>query len=179
MISREDVFQIGQIQRPHGLQGELSFSFSSDIFDEVDVPCFICELDGILVPFFIEEYRFKNNDIALVKFEGIDNEEEAKTLVNAPLFIEKKYLSEEVEGNEIEGVSYYVGFMVYDGDNLLGEIIDYDDETENVLFLISNEKEEEFIVPACDEYIVDIDNQKKILRMELPEGLLSMNTEQN
>lgn len=179
MISREDVLQIGQIQRPHGLQGELTFSFTSDIFDEIEIPYFICEVDGILVPFFIESYRFKNSEVALVKFEGIDTEDESRLLVNSPLYIEKKFLSDEISGDEIEGAIYYIGFKVYDeNQQQIGVIKDVDDETENVLFLIEDETGKEFIIPACDEYILEIDDDKKTIQMQLPEGLLSMNDEE-
>ncbi|MCQ2211535.1 MAG: ribosome maturation factor RimM [Paludibacteraceae bacterium] len=175
MINREDVVQIGQIQKPHGLQGELAFSFTSDVFDEVDIPYFICEIDGILVPFFIENYRFKNDEIALVKFERIDSEEDAKILINSPLFIEKKFLSDDISDAEIEGDTYYIGFKVLDeNDELIGEITDIDNETENVLFLVVNEKGDEYIIPAVDDYIIEINDDQKEMKMQLPEGLLDM-----
>ena len=85
MITRDDLMQIGQIVKPHGLQGEVAFTFTSDIFDETEPPCFICELDGIFVPFFIESYRFKNDETALVKFEGVNSADEAKELILAEL----------------------------------------------------------------------------------------------
>ncbi|MBR2262715.1 MAG: 16S rRNA processing protein RimM [Paludibacteraceae bacterium] len=176
MIAKDSVLQIGKIQKVHGLQGELAFSFTSEIFDEIELPYFICEIDGILVPFFIENYRFKNDEVALVKFEGIDNEADAKILVKSPLYIEKKFLPEHIGGEEIEGATYYIGYKVYDTDQqLLGEITDIDDETENILFLIENGKGEEFIIPACDSYIREINDDDKTIQMELPEGLLAIN----
>ena len=57
MIRQEDVYKIGQITKVHGLKGEVVFNFVDDIFDRVDCDYLICELDDILVPFFIEEYR--------------------------------------------------------------------------------------------------------------------------
>lgn len=178
MIQREQVLQFGQIQKSHGLQGEVSISFTGDIFDEegdIAAPCLICEIDGILVPFFIEEYRFKNDDTMLVKFEHIDSEEETHILYSAKVFVEKKYLSEEISGQEIEGASYYIGFQIFDEKGeLIGTITDIDDETENVLFLVTNNQEEEFIIPATDDFILGIDDENKIIQMELPEGLLDM-----
>lgn len=89
MMTNDEVFQIGKINKPHGLQGELSFSFTSSVFDEVECPYLVCEVDGILVPFFIESYRFKNDDTALIKFEGIDTDEEAKVLSKADVFMSR------------------------------------------------------------------------------------------
>ena len=58
MIRKEEVYKIGIFNKPHGIHGELSFTFTDDIFDRVEAEYLICLLDGIFVPFFIEEYRF-------------------------------------------------------------------------------------------------------------------------
>ena len=57
MIRQEEVFKIGKIGKPHGVKGEVAFRFSDDVFDRVDADYLILEVDGILVPFLIEEYR--------------------------------------------------------------------------------------------------------------------------
>ena len=55
MIRKEEVYKIGIFNKPHGIHGELSFTFTDDIFDRVEAEYLICLLDGIFVPFFIEE----------------------------------------------------------------------------------------------------------------------------
>ena len=82
MIKKDEVFKIGVFNKPHGVKGELSFTFTDDIFDRVDGEYLICLLDGILVPFFIEEYRFKSDNVALIKFERIDTNEAASIFTN-------------------------------------------------------------------------------------------------
>lgn len=175
MITRDDLMQIGQIVKPHGLQGEVAFTFTSDIFDETEPPCFICELDGIFVPFFIESYRFKNDETALVKFEGVNSADEAKELIKANLYIEKTSVPEDVEQSEVEGVDYYLGFRVFDekGD-LIGTIEGVDDSSDNVLFLVMSPDDEELYIPATDEYIIEINDEEKTMSMDLPEGLLDL-----
>ena len=74
MIKQEDVYRIGRLGKPHGVRGELSFQFEDDIFDRVDADYLILDIDGILVPFFIEEYRFRSNEICLLKLCDIDTE---------------------------------------------------------------------------------------------------------
>ncbi len=175
MITRDDLMQIGQIVKPHGLQGEVAFTFTSEIFDEIEAPCFICELDGIFVPYFIEDYRFKNDETALVKFEGINSADEAKELIKANLFIEKKYVPEDVEQSEVEGVDYYLGFRIYDEKGeLIGTIDGVDDSSDNVLFLVITPQDEELYIPATDEYIIEINDEEKTMSMDLPKGLLDL-----
>ena len=72
MIDREELIKIGFFNKPHGIHGELSFTFTDDIFDREDCPYIVCEIEGIFVPFFIEEYRFKSDTTVLMKLEDIE-----------------------------------------------------------------------------------------------------------
>ena len=54
MIRREDVYKIGKLGKVHGIKGEISFLFDDDVFDRADADYLILDIDGILVPFFIE-----------------------------------------------------------------------------------------------------------------------------
>lgn len=182
MIERKNVLQIGRIEKAHGLQGELAFSFTFDAFDEaldkMPSPFLICEIDGILVPFFIESLRFKNDETALVKFENINDEKQADFLYKAPIFIEKKYIDEDLSAVDVEGANYYVGFTIYDENNdEVGEITAIDDSTENVLFCVVDEEENEFYVPAVDDYIIAINDEERAIQMVLPEGLTEINSQ--
>lgn len=89
MIKKEEVYKIGVINKPHGIKGEVSFTFNDDIFDRVECDYLVLLLDGILVPFFIEEYRFRSDDVALVKFEGIETAERARMLTNVEVYFPK------------------------------------------------------------------------------------------
>ena len=170
MIKKEEVFKIGIINKPHGVKGEVSFTFTDDIFDRVeDCDYLVLLLDGILVPFFIEEYRFRSDNVALVKFEGIDSTEKARTLTNVEVYYPMKFMDDQ---EEISSWNYFIGFRVEDiHHGCLGTIVDVDDATMNVLFVIEN-GDEEVLLPAHEEFILDIDRKKKILKVDIPDGLL-------
>ena len=55
MIREEEVFKIGQFAKPHGIKGELSLVTNSDVLEDAEDPYIVCEMDGILVPFFVED----------------------------------------------------------------------------------------------------------------------------
>ena len=61
MIRQDDVYKIGRLGKPHGIHGELSLQFADDVFDRTDADYLILDVDGILVPFYIDEYRFRSN----------------------------------------------------------------------------------------------------------------------
>ena len=58
MIKSDEVFKIGQFAKPHGIKGEITLMTDCDVFDDTDDPYIICDMDGILVPFFLEDYRY-------------------------------------------------------------------------------------------------------------------------
>ena len=172
MISKNDVFPIGQITKPHGVSGEMSFSFTTDIFDREEIPYFIFDMQGILVPFFLEEYRFKGSTTGLLKLDGVTTDEQARSFAGLTIFLPKSYL-EKVEDTEIE-LDYFAGFSLIDSEKgLLGVISEVDQTTDNVLFVIPT-KDDELLIPAGEEYIEEIDHEKKIIYVKLPEGLLEL-----
>lgn len=172
MIYKKDVFPIGQINKPHGVNGEMSFSFTSDIFDREEVLYFIFDMQGILVPFFLKEFRFKGNTTGLLKLDGVTNEEQARAFYGLTIYLPKKYL-EKVDDAEIE-LDYFAGFSLIDAEKgLLGVISEVDQTTDNVLFVIPTE-DDELLIPAGEEYIEEIDHDKKIIYVRLPEGLLDL-----
>ena len=172
MILKSEVFPIGQVTKPHGVNGEMSFSFTSDVFDSEDVPYFIFELEGILVPFFLDEYRFKSNSTGLLKLDGISTDEQAREFAGLTIYLPKTYL-DKVEDAEIE-LDYFAGFTLIDADKgVLGVISEVDQTTDNVLFVIPTD-DDELLIPAGEEYITEIDHDKKIIYVNLPEGLLDL-----
>ena len=173
MIMKEEVYKIGLFNKPHGIHGELQFTFTDDIFDRVDCDYLICLLDGIFVPFFIEEYRFRSDSTALVKLEGIDTAERARMFTNVEVYFPVKH-AEEAEDGELSW-NFFVGFRMEDvRHGELGEVVEVDTTTVNTLFVVEQEDGEELLIPAQEEFIVEINQEKKLITVELPEGLLNL-----
>lgn len=172
MIRKEEVYKIGIFNKPHGIHGELQFTFIDDIFDRADCDYLVCQLDGIFVPFFIEEYRFRSDSTALVKLEGVDTAERARMFTNVDVYFPVEHV-DEAEAGELSW-NFFIGFRMEDVHHgLLGEVVDVDTTTVNTLFVVEQEGEE-LLVPAQEEFILGIDQEKKLITVELPEGLLDL-----
>lgn len=172
MIKKESVFKIGRFNKPHGVKGEISFTFTDDIFDRVECDYWVCLLDGIFVPFFIEEYRFRSDTTALVKLEGVDTAEKARMFTHVDVYFPKEYVDEEEGSESIPTWNYFVGFRVTDVDHgELGEIVAVDDSTINILFVIEKDGEE-WLLPAHEEFILCVDKKKHRLTVKVPDGLI-------
>ena len=169
MIKREDVYKIGRLGKAHGVKGEVSFQFDDDIFDTTDADYLILEIDGILVPFFMEEYRFRNDSLALVKFCDVDTQQRASELTGCDVYFPRT-LAEESEGQL--SLSSLVGFDIVEASNskVVGKIATIDDTTQNILF----ELEDGRLIPASDELITNIDTNRQQIIMQIPTGLLEI-----
>ena len=56
---------------------------------------------------------------------------------------------------------------------ILGEVTDVDTSTINTLFVVDCQGEE-LLVPAQEEFIIDIDQKHKVITVDLPEGLIAL-----
>ncbi len=169
MIREDDVYKIGRLGKPHGVKGEITFMFDDDIFDRTDCDYLILSIDGILVPFFIDEYRFRSNETALVKFEDVDTQERASELTNTDVFVPRSISD---EGSDNLSWAAIVGFDVLDSRSgkSVGRIVSVDDTTVNTLF----ELEDGQLIPAQDELIDSVDVGRRVIAMNLPDGLLDI-----
>lgn len=169
MIKQEEVYRIGRLGKAHGIKGEVSFQFDDDIFDRVDAEYLVLEVEGILVPFFMEEYRFRSDTVALVKFCDVDTQQRASELTGCEVYFPRA-LADEDEGNV--SLAMLVGFDIIDAGtgSKVGTIAAVDDTTVNLLF----ELEDGRLIPASDDLISDIDIKQGEIRMNIPEGLLEL-----
>jgi 16S rRNA processing protein RimM len=155
------------------VHGELVFTFTDDIFDRVDADYIVCPIDGIFVPFFIEEYRFRSETTALIKLEGIDTEQQARRMTNTEVY----FPAHHAEAQSAEELTWnvFVGYRMEEVHHgYLGDVTDMDTTTINTLFVVDRQGEE-LLIPAREEFITDVDARHRILTVNLPEGLLTLN----
>ncbi|ERK39086.1 16S rRNA processing protein RimM [Segatella baroniae F0067] len=173
MIKKEDVYKIGKLGKPHGVKGEVRMLCTDDIFDRVESDCLILEIDGILVPFFMEEYRFRSDERVLVKFADIDTEAQARELTGCEVYFPR----EQADRHEGEATwAELVGYALVDArrDTLVGTITRVDDTTINILFEVETADGREVLVPASEELIEQVDKARHRIHVRMPEGILEL-----
>jgi len=130
------------------------------------------ELDGILVPFFIESGRQRGSMSLQVKFEGIDTIERAREMQGVKVFVSEEFVNVDSVGDM--GWKMLVGFHVNDGAHGYIGIVDaVDDSTANILLRIRN-GEDTYLIPANEEWITELDMDAGNISMMLPEGLMDL-----
>jgi len=173
MIDPDSIFKIGHIGRIHGVKGEVAIHITDDVFDRVDADFLFVEVEGLPVPFFIEEYRFKSDSTVLMKFCDIDDANQASTLTGCDVYFPRE-LTEEADG-ELSW-SEIVGFSIVNSDtgDTVGEVTGVDLSTINTLFEVQTSEDKNILVPAADELVDEVDRANRTIRMRLPEGLLDI-----
>jgi 16S rRNA processing protein RimM len=168
MIKPEEVYRIGRLGKAHGVKGEVTLQFDDDIFDRVDCDYLVLDVDGILVPFFIEEYRFRSDTVALVKFEDVDTQQRAAELTGCDVYFPRALADED----DAPALALLVGFDLVEANEgrVVGRIAAIDDTTANTLF----ELEDGRLIPASDDLVDNIDLKQRTITMRLPEGLLDL-----
>jgi len=171
-IPKADCDKVGFFKKTHGVSGELVLEYEPQFEYSIEnADRFFVELEGLLVPFFIVEdgFRFKTENSAILTFDGVESEKYAKRMVGSSVFLFKNeiiLMADELSDSEL------VDYLLVD--EKLGEIgiIDQiDNYSGNIVFTV-NFKGKELLVPFNEDFLLEIDNQNKVIKLTLPEGLL-------
>ena len=166
MIEQNELIRIGTMRRPHGKSGELQCQMDNDYWDEAEADFLILLLDGIFVPFRVEDWRGKGADSLIFRLKGVDTEAKALRLVNAEAYMLRRDLNEETE--EMMTWQDLVGFEVLNSEETVqGRVAAVDESTINTLL----ELEDGRLLPVHEDLIIEIDEPQKRIILDLPEGL--------
>lgn len=178
MIARQDISLAGSFIKPHGIKGELSARLCIPPALLERHPMFICEVDGIPVPFFIESLRAKGAQAALIKPEDIDSEVQAKAFADKDFYVPKHLLTT-LDGEEDPSAGSYAddlaGYNVIDRHaGLLGIVTGIEDSTANALFILRTPADKTLYIPIAEPFITGLDHDTRTLHTDLPEGLADL-----
>ena len=164
-----ETYKIGTITRTHGIAGELSMNFTDDVWDRADAEYVFLEVDGIQVPFFLEGWRFRSDSVALLKFQDIDNSEDASEYVGVDVYFPYDLTPEPDEDDEYTW-KHFTGWTLVDvNEGVVGEIDYVEDSTANTIFCVGGK-----LIPATEDFIDRMDASVRTIYTNLPSGLLDL-----
>ena len=172
MIKKEDCFQIGVFTKTHNLNGELILFVENDFPEKYEEGSIFIDIDGGLVPFFISEdgLNTRNHTSYRIKLDDVDSSENAERFINCSVYLPKELFTDEESMN----LNMLEGFMIVDEKHgELGKIERIDDFSGNIVFTIVVNSSE-VMIPLVEEQVIDIDYEKGIIELQLPDGLLDV-----
>jgi 16S rRNA processing protein RimM len=179
MAIKEQVFvNIGHTKRAHGLTGEIKVSIEDQYLEDFlkNERIFIA-VKSSKIPYFIANVRGKGE--LIVQLEDVVGRDAAQVLQSKEIFLREQDILHEEERElevpddslEYEGLT---GFFILD--KTLGEIGVINEVLEmpqqEMAFMVY--KGREVLVPLNKQLIVEVDEEKRIVHMDLPEGLLDV-----
>lgn len=171
-----ETYKIGKMGKPHGVWGEIAFLYDDDVFDRVDADFLFVEIDGLPVPFLIDECRICSDELALVKFNGINDEDQAAELAGCAVLFPRE-IAERAHVDESAPVTKaeLIGYEVLDAKDCktIGHIKAVDDSTANILLEVSTSNGD-ILIPANEELIECFDRKNRGIIITIPDGLLTL-----
>ncbi len=161
--------RIGYTGKPHGLNGEIKIILEEDFYleDIVENGMFFILDKGQYLPYFIENIRGGH---LITQIEDLETKEDAAKIAKKPIFLKEENLIP----REIEEEETLIGYMIQDVN--LGEIgeIEHIEELPQQEMAMLEKNGKDIMIPLNDSFILSLDEEKKTILMELPEGLLDL-----
>lgn len=172
-MHKEECFYLGKIVKKHSFKGEVVIKLDTDEPELYrNMESVFVDLGGNLVPFFIEKSSLSKGTMLRVKFDDVNSEEEADSIVRSGIYLPLDLLPK-LEGNQF----YFheiIGFTVIDRNfGTVGVVVNVNDRAAQPLFEIARDSKEIFI-PLIDDFIKKLDRKKKEIHVETPEGLIEL-----
>lgn len=172
-MKKEDCFYLGKIVKKYSFKGEVLAKLDTDepeLYENLDA--IFVQHRNTLIPFFIERSQLHKSDLLRIKFEDVDTEDEADTLLKSELYLPLELLP------KLEGDKFYfhevIGFTIKDVNfGKVGTIKAINDSTAQALFEIDREGLE-ILIPMNDEFIKNVDRDNKTITVETPPGLIDL-----
>ena len=172
-MDKSACFYLGKIVKKFSFKGELLVKLDTDEPEQfTEMESVFVEQNQRLIPFFIEDCALHKSNLLRIKFEEVDSEEQAESMLKAELYLPLDLLPK-LEGNKF----YYhevIGFEVTDKEHgPIGTITGINEHSAQALFEIEN-KGKQLLVPVIDEFIAKVDRKGKTIHLQTPEGLLDL-----
>ena len=169
----KDCFYLGKIVKKYSFKGELLAKLDTDepaIYENLDA--IFIDINSTLIPFFIEKSQLHKSDLLRLKFDDINNEEDAEALLKSDLYLPLELLP------KLEGNKFYfhevINFKLIDENfGLVGVVKGVNDTTAQALFEVDRDGIE-ILIPLNDDFIKKIDRTNNSITVNTPKGLIEL-----
>jgi 16S rRNA processing protein RimM len=172
MAYKSDIL-LGRITKLSGYEGAVAVKLEKIFSENIpEMESVYLEIEGRLVPFFISDLEYSGADILKLKFESYNTIEKVNEFIGARVFLTTIV---PVQDESVNFQSFH-GFQVFNQHNVLvGEIADVIPNPGQLLLSINSGENKEILIPFHEHFILSVNKRKKIIVMNLPEGLIDIN----
>lgn len=170
----ETTEKFGEVLKSHGKDGEIVISSDVELSEDfAKMESIFIDINGGLVPFFIEDILIRSSKTAILKLEDVENVGEANELSGRSWFLPKKEWDKLLQENP-QTFSILKGYTLVDqNDEEIGSIEDIQEIPSNTLLQVRYGSSL-IDVPINEATIYHIDQQKQTVKNHIPDGLLEL-----
>jgi 16S rRNA processing protein RimM len=167
-----DHVYLGYFSRTRGLKGELQLFFEFEDYEDLPLESLFVEMNGALVPYFVEQIKFHPNSTAFLFLEDQDHVDKVQELVRKKVYYPTKLVPardpDDFRWSDLKG--FQVIDEVHGPIGLIQEVHDFPHQYVASVDFNGNE----LMFPLNEDLIVSIIAQDHVLEVHLPEGLVDL-----
>ncbi len=173
----KDQIQVGYTRKPFGVNGQLKLKIEPNFLEDVlKAEVLFVEIGGQKVPHFV--VNFQDTGDLVVHFEDVASKEQAAKLVSRPVYLRAADIippeEKEIPLETIEPHLKYLNYHIEDVEiGTIGQIVRIEVFPQQEMAFVAYDGRE-VMIPLHPSFVVKTDTEKRILTMELPEGILEI-----
>ncbi len=164
---------LGRILKIQGYDGTLTVKLDKELIENIPaMESVFIEIDGKPVPFFISSSVYEGGDILKLRLDGYGSYEKASGFAGCRVLLTSGGESI-VPSSDNENIT---GFRVVLKDKtVIGDIEEIINNPGHDLMKIISPDKKEILIPFHRDFILRVDEKKKTITVQLPEGLIDLN----
>jgi 16S rRNA processing protein RimM len=164
---------LGRIIKVSGYEGAVAVKIEKEFVENIpQMESVFLEIEGRPVPFFVSGYEYSGADILKLRFQGYESVEKTGEFVGCRIYLTDKMPA----GNKSVDKRSLTGYKVFDQENkLIGLVSDLILNSGQWLLCVISSDKKENLIPFHENLILSLDRRKKIIVMEIADGLIGIN----
>ena len=164
---------LGRIAKINGFEGAVNIRLEKSFIENIPpMESVFLEIEGRLVPFIVSDSAYSGAGSLILEFEGYSSLESVKEFIGVNLYL----TSASHKNNSEDDLSLLKGYNVIDEKgNSVGVIIEIVSNPGQLLLTVKGDNKKEILIPLHENLIKKIDRKKRLISMEIPEGLVEIN----
>ncbi|MFO7853272.1 MAG: ribosome maturation factor RimM [Bacteroidota bacterium] len=164
---------LGKILKTHGYRGSVMMSLEDYVSEEISEKEWVfIEIEGKPVPFFVSSVKEHASGNIILKFDGYDSREVMTEFIGCRVFIAKDYARNE---KGIPSQLILSGFKVFNRSKEYIGLVKKVMSLPMQYMLVLESDDREVLIPLNPDWIIEIDQDKKNIILDLPPGILGIN----
>jgi 16S rRNA processing protein RimM len=169
----KDFFLVGKTLKSHGTAGQLRIMIEERLTSYVKSGLFVFfDIDGSRVPFKVK--GVEEGQHFVISLEDVDGRQESDKLAGKEFWVPIEQVKPRHQKSPRNIKAKWEDYTILDEKTGSAFPILRTEEFPQQLMAIVDVNGKEILIPLHEQLIVDIDKDQKIIRMEIPEGLLEL-----